>query len=61
MMDRKFIKKLRKVLVLEALFHGASSFSKVLDATESDLADIMKYFDKKGSKKELPVGKPNKK
>ena len=41
MMDRKFIKKLRKVLVLEALVHGASSFSKVRDATESDLADIM--------------------
>jgi len=61
MMDRKFIKKLRKVLVLEAFFHGASSLSKVLDDTENDLKDIMKYFDKKVSKKELPEGKQYKK
>ena len=61
MMDRRFIKKLRKVLVLEAFVHGASSLSKVLDAAESDLVDILKYFDKKVSKKQLPEGKPNKK
>lgn len=53
-MDRKFIKNLRKALVLEAFFSGASSLSKILDDTDNELKDVMKYADKRFNKKKLP-------
>lgn len=60
-MDKKFIKKLRKALVLEAFYSGASSLSKILDDTENELKDIMKYVDKTVNKKKLPEVQTRKK
>ncbi|MDD3705021.1 MAG: hypothetical protein PHC45_02995 [Clostridiaceae bacterium] len=53
-MDRKFIKNLRKALVLEAFFSGASSLSKIFDDTDNELKDVMKYADQRFNKKKLP-------
>jgi hypothetical protein len=44
-MDRTIIKGLKKVLLLEAVFTGASSLSKVLGETEDELEDMIKYMD----------------
>ncbi len=46
-MDRKFIKQIRKALIFESLFSGASSLSKVFDETEAELEDMMKSIDEK--------------
>lgn len=46
-MDRKLLKQLRKALVLESFFSGASSLSKILKETEGELEDMVKYFEKK--------------
>lgn len=46
-MDRKILKELRKALVLESIFTGAASLSKVFDETEDELEDMIKYVDKK--------------
>ncbi len=46
-MDRKILRELKKVLVLEALFTGASSLSKVFDETGDELDDMIKYMDQR--------------
>lgn len=45
-MDRRLIKQLQKVLLLETLFTGAVSLSKVFGETESELEDVIKYIEK---------------
>lgn len=46
-MDRKILGDLKKVLVLEALFTGAASLSKVFDETGDELDDMIKYVDQR--------------
>lgn len=50
-MDKKLLKQLRKALVLESLFSGASGLSKVFKDTEKELEDILKVIEKKGRTK----------
>jgi len=45
-LDRKIIKQVRKALIFESLFSGASSLSKVFNETEDELEDMMKSIDK---------------
>ena len=52
-MDRKLIKQLRKALMLEAFYSGISSLSSILNDTEGELEDLVKYIDKKFSKKKV--------
>ena len=52
-MDRKIVKQLRKVLLFETFFSGASSLSRTFDDTEDELEDIIKYIDKKINIKEI--------
>jgi hypothetical protein len=52
-MDRKLIKQLRKALMLEAFYSGISSLSSILNDTEGELEDLIKYIDKKFSKKKV--------
>lgn len=52
-MDRKLIKQLRKALMLEAFYSGISSLSSILNDTEGELEDLIKYIDKKFSKKKI--------
>ncbi|MHB1393832.1 MAG: hypothetical protein ACYCYE_12325 [Clostridia bacterium] len=52
-MDRKFIKQIRKALIFESLFSGASSLSKLFDETEDELEDMMKSIDKKVKSKSI--------
>ncbi len=56
-MDRKIIKQFRKMFILESLFSGAASFTKVLDETEDELEDMIKYIDKKANAQKLFEGK----
>jgi hypothetical protein len=46
-LDRKIIKQVRKALIFESLFSGASSLSKVFNETEDELEDMMKSIDKR--------------
>ena len=46
-MDRKLLKQIRKVILLESFFSGASSLSRIIDAVEKEIEDITKYNDKK--------------
>jgi len=46
-MDRKILKDIKKLLVLEFLFTGATSLSKVFDETGNELDDMMEYMDQK--------------
>ncbi|HYE84072.1 MAG TPA: hypothetical protein VEG39_18150 [Clostridia bacterium] len=46
-MDRKIIKQLQKVLLIETLFSGATSLSRVFGETEDELEEMMKYLEKK--------------
>lgn len=52
-MDREIIKQLRKALLFESIFSGASSLSKVFDETEDELEDLIKYIDKKAKSQKL--------
>lgn len=45
-MDRKILSGLKKVLLFEAFFTGASSLSKVLGETEDELEDMIEYVNK---------------
>lgn len=56
-MDRKIIKQLRKALVFESLFSGASSLSKVFNETEDELEEVIKNIDKKAKTQKLFDGK----
>lgn len=57
MLDRKIIKELRKALVLESIFSGAASMSKVFEETENELEDMLLYVDKKVKVQNLLDGK----
>ena len=46
-MGNDLLKQLRKALIFESLFSGASSLSKVFNETEDELEDMIKYIDKK--------------
>lgn len=46
-MDRKILRELKKVLVLESLFTGAASLSKVFDETGDELDDMIRYMDQR--------------
>lgn len=46
-MDRKIINDIKKLLVLEFLFTGAASLSKVFDETGSELDGMIEYMDQK--------------
>lgn len=46
-MDRKIVKGLGKLLVLESIFSGAASLSKVFGETEDELDEMIKYVDKR--------------
>ena len=56
-MDRKLLKQLRKALVLESFFSGASSLSKIFNETEGELEDMIKYLEKKIKTKNQPDSK----
>jgi hypothetical protein len=46
-MDKNIIKQLRRALIFESFFSGASSLSKMFDETENELEDVISYIDKK--------------
>ena len=46
-MDRKILGDLKKVLVLEAIFTGAASLSRVFDETGDELDEMIRYVDNK--------------
>jgi len=46
-MDRKILKELKTVLVLEAIFTGATSLSRVFNETGDELDEMIGYVDKK--------------
>ncbi|KUO74900.1 MAG: hypothetical protein APF77_06465 [Clostridia bacterium BRH_c25] len=56
-MDRKIIKQLQKLLLLETFFSGASSLSKVFGETEDELEDMIKYIDEKVNVRNIFDGK----
>ena len=56
-MDRKLLKQLRKALVIESFFSGASSLSKIFNETEGELEDMIKYLEKKIKTQRIQDGK----
>jgi len=56
-MDRKLIKQIRKALIFESLFSGASSMSKLFNETEDELDDMIRFFDKKAKTQKILDGK----
>ncbi|HWR62507.1 MAG TPA: hypothetical protein VN580_12890 [Clostridia bacterium] len=46
-MDRKILRNLKKVLVLESIFTGAASLSRVFDETGDELDEMIRYVDNK--------------
>lgn len=56
-MDRKLLGQVRKALIFETLFSGASSLSKVFSETEDELEDIINSIDKKVKSQKFFDGK----
>jgi hypothetical protein len=56
-MDRKVIKQVRKALMLESIFSGASSLSKLFSETEDELDEVIRSIDEKAKASKLFEGK----
>ncbi|HPL53377.1 MAG TPA: hypothetical protein PLW11_04450 [Bacillota bacterium] len=52
-MGDSVLKQIRKTLFFGLLFSGASSLSKVLNETEDEIEDIVKYVDEKIKSREV--------
>jgi hypothetical protein len=46
-MDRKLLKQIKKALIFESFFSGASGLSKVFKETERELEDMLTVIEKK--------------